>query len=370
MGTQIADAIYTLYGGKLEDDDTPVEVRKGRKRHLSASDGLASACPRFAWYEANSPVPRIVNPFLRRRFMYGSLHEDKMVQELSELSSLGWQIKGSQMNVTMWGVRGYIDLIVGEPTPILEEVMVSDIIAGRNSEGQYPQVPSGHYRKAGLKKVWKLLEIKTMNPEDFKNFKEVGLDAFPRYKEQAMFYLKALTLIPWARPEESILKGILLGENTFPLGELFAVEFDLDNELIAEMEEHYDTIDTLIKYPKPPERPFAQDSKKCKFCFRKLECWGAVPRAGHATLDQLEDPKEFTRLLTKFMQTKERETKEHEAGEEWKRQFRNFLEKEGVNSINAEVVPGLRFTAEVKDIHKNAYTVKEHDEVRFEVKSR
>ncbi len=97
------------------------------------------------------------------------------------------------MEVTMWGVKGKLD--------------------GIFLEGE----------------EWKLLEIKTMNPKDFKRFKREGLTTLPRYYEQVMFYLAACGEIPFKEP---IDKAVLLAENTFPLGELHAEELTIDYECV------------------------------------------------------------------------------------------------------------------------------------------
>src|SRR3972149_1262343 len=98
--TAIVDAIYSLY----ERTTTP------RRRTPTASDGLASLCERYAWYEANSPRSRVISSLLARRMKYGSVHEDCIREELRILQDSGssrierghWQIKGAGYRLTLW----------------------------------------------------------------------------------------------------------------------------------------------------------------------------------------------------------------------------------------------------------------------------
>jgi len=323
--TQLAEAIMSLYEKE--------ETRAPRRRELSASDGLASACERLAWYEYNSPQPRGISNYLRRRFKYGNLHEDFIVDECGRLPSDQWKIKGSQLNINLWGKKGKVDLLVRE---------------------------GGH---------WKLLEIKTMNPIDFERFKTIGMEAFPRYYEQSQFYLAGLQKIPF-KESEQIRSGILLGENTFPLGELYAVEFPLDEDLIEEMEEKTNHLDEVIFQVEPPLRPFTKESTKCQHCFRKEQCWDSLqePLASRDHLTVVE-PEVFIRIYNEYLHA-DIEAKDWKGKlEESKLQLRNIMEQEGLTSL-AVNFSGMQITIDLKDVEVAPYSVEANHYVRMDIKLR
>ena len=320
----LVDDIFSLYS---DGEGVPT-----RRRMVSASDGLASLCERYAWYEANSPIPRKIDTYLRRRFMYGKLHEDTMVSEISRLEARGWRMKGFQLRVSMWGIKGVIDLLVRDP------------------EGR-----------------WWMLEIKTMNPEDFKKLKAMGLDAFPRIKEQSMFYLGAMQEIPF-REKDRVVGGIVLAENTFPLGELIAVEFELDQELLRAMSTKIDEVREIIALSQPPPRPFTQDSKHCTYCFRRKQCWGTMPTPGFKTHHELTDPQTFARLLTAHLKTGKAVSESKDQHDDATRDMRNFLEQEKVTDIHADFGNGVSFTVTLSETQVKEYKVDAHSYIRLDVR--
>ncbi len=311
------------------------EESKPRSRMPSASNGLASLCERYAWYDMNSPKPRKINPYTGRRFMYGKVHEEIIVDEISRLEEKGWRLKGSQLKVSMWGIKGVIDLLIRSP------------------------------QEQGAK--WYLLEIKTMNPEGFKEFKSEGLDSVPRYREQAMFYLGALQEIPF-REKDKISGGILLVENTFPLGELHSVDFELDQDLLQRMSTKIEEIRELVVLSQPPPRPFTRESKDCTYCFRKKECWGSMPSHNRKTHYELTDPQEFARLLTAHLKSVENKKKVEETHEESQKDMRNFLEKENVTDIWADFGNGVTFSVSLSETEVKEYNVKAHSYIRLDIR--
>jgi CRISPR/Cas system-associated exonuclease Cas4 (RecB family) len=333
--TRIVEAIMGLY--------EQTEQTYSRRRLPSASDGLASVCPRLAWYEYNTNVPTVFSPYLKRRFKYGNLHEDHIVDELSTVHTLDafkdWRIKGSQLNISMWGRKGKIDLLVKEDNE------------------------------------WKMLEIKTMSPESFKLFKAEGLEGFPRYKEQATYYLAGLGQIPFVESER-ITKGILLAENTFPLGELHALEFTLDKELVAKMEQHTKELDDIVLLPSPPPRPFAKDSRVCTYCKRREQCWGLsikIPRS--IEYIHLKDPQTFATLMTNFLRAKNRrsEVKDiyDEASEQYdesKVRLREILEAEEVTQVIFNPSDDIEISVSMTKVEVAEHLVRASEYVRVDVR--
>ncbi len=321
----IVEAIFETY--IEEESSTP---RKKRKRFLTASDGLASACSRFAWYENNEPRRGTTSSFLKRRFKYGNIHEDFIVSELSEAK--GWRIKGGQMNLEMWGVKGKVDLLVKPP--------------GRG---------------------WRLLEVKTMNPEDFKLFVKEGIAAFPRYEEQAMFYLGALQKVPFAE-EDKVLKGILLAENTFPLGELHACYFDLDPDLLERMEANVESLRDIIEQREPPPRPFIKESKQCGWCNRRNECWNILKENKAVSHTDLKSAPQINKLVQEFLRHRDARNVAEDALEVLEMNLRNLMEQEKVSKLLVEFAPDVAFTVSLTAIDIAPHEVKGSNYVKLEVR--
>jgi hypothetical protein len=318
--TEIVQEIYDLY-----QQETRTGKRRGRKP--TASDGLASLCSRYAWYEANSPRRGEIPALLRRRMDHGTQREEVIISEVRSLPN--WKIKGVGLRIVQWGIAGKVDSLVCE------------------------------------KGFWKLLEIKTMNPADFSKFKEEGLVAFPRYYEQFMFYLAALEKMPFTEP---ITSGILLAENTFPLGELYAEELTLDLGCIDEMETKQEELGGVLHNRLPPPRPFPADSPRCTHCWRKPECWEIRQEPTGVSLNDLRESTKCYEALLVYLRNQTELTKVGDAVSEAKRTIRNILDEEGVTEVRADLGHGLFFKISLKEVSVKEYMVKGHTYPRLDIR--
>ncbi len=323
--TDIVNAIYSLY-----EQDHPKVLRA---RTPTASSGLASICLRYAWYEAHPTEPRVVSTLLRRRMWYGVVHEDNIRDELRFLQDkkTGWEIKGAGMRLELWGIRGKIDLLVKE------------------------------------REVWKLLEVKTMNPEDFKKFQTEGFAAFPRYYEQAMFYLAACEGLPW-REQDVVNKGILLAENTFPLGELAAEEFELDHDCVYQMKENLDQLREIIPLPTPPPRSFTYESSNCTHCWRKHECWEVRQEIHSISATQLADPKEMGHLVTEYLRYNDQKEETEETLDKVKGRIRQILDENKATDISVPISHDLHFTITLSQVSVAKHTVESFSFPRLSIR--
>ena len=295
--------------------------RRPRRKVPSPSAGLATVCERFAWYNANKPLTSTDNPWLQRRFAYGHLHEDFIMKEIKE--RLKWQVKGQQMRVKLWGIPGQIDGLILDPSD----------------------------------NEWKLLEVKTMNPRDYALFQKEGIKAFPRYHEQATFYLAGCNAIPFADPIE---KGLLLAENTYPLGQLHVEEFGLDLDLFDEMQEHMEDVAKAIIGPTPPPRPYAEDSKQCAWCPRKEECWQMMKKEKkyiNAAEMEEADFHIFADAIADYIEgqadTSIAKTKIASA----RTTLRNLMEKYKAKMVKAKIGENFHFDVRLQEIESSGYTV-------------
>lgn len=324
--TNLAEAIYSLY----EQDSSTVA-----RRHLpTASSGLASICSRYAWYEANSPRASTINTLLRRRMEYGNIHEDHIRDEIRKLQERGgWELKGAGMRLSLWGVAGRVDLLV----------------------------------KENLR--WKLLEVKTMNPEDFHLFQAEGLVAFPRYYEQFMFYLAACEKLPF-KEEDEISAGVLLAENTWPLGELHAQELDLDHTCVEQMRENMEHLRELIPLPDPPPRSFPYDSKRCKYCWRKAECWNVRQEERSISALSLgeEEAREVVRLVTEYLRFRDASQEADEKQSDVKKRLREIMDIHQVTEIHVPVAQDLSFHVTLKQVSVEEHVVRSYSFPRLEVR--
>ncbi len=317
--SSIVEAIYSVY---------EKESGRVRSRRPTASDGLGSVCSRLSWYEVHSPVPKVINPKLRRRMHYGVLHEENIINELRGLEN--WEIKGAGYRIRLWDIPGRVDLLVRE-------------------NGK-----------------WKLLEVKTMNPEDFKRFQKEGLQSFIKYYEQFMFYMAALERMPF-KDEDKIERGILLAENTFPLGELHSEELSIDRDCIDYMKEHTEELEAVLDLMKPPPRPFNYNSKECKWCRRKDECWRVVTPKDHKVFSEIKNQQAFKELVLNHIRNKEATDQAEGKLEDIRRELRTLLEEEGTTEVWVPVAQDFSVQVRVSQVSVSEYSVKSHTYPKLEV---
>ena len=324
----LATEIIQFYKKKV---DPTKSTRRPRRKVPTPSAGLATVCERYAWYNANKPLTSEDNAWLQRRFAYGNLHEDFIIKEIRE--RLDWKVKGQQMNVKLWGINGKIDALVLDP----EE------------------------------DEWKLLEVKTMNPRDFELFKSEGMEAFPRYYEQATFYLAGCAMIPFADPIE---KGLLLAENTYPLGQLHVVEFDFNLDLFDAMREHMEEVAKAIIGPIPPPRPYDEGSKQCKWCPRREECWQTMKKGQKwINIRQMEsaDANVFKDAVAEYVDANATQSIAKAQINTAKTTLRNLMEKYKAQMVKVNMEGNFHFDVRLQEIESSGYTVGPNKYVRMTV---
>jgi hypothetical protein len=186
--------------------------------------------------------------------------------------------------------------------------------------------------------------------------------------KQSQFYLAGLDKIPF-KESDKVKSCILLAENTFPLGELHAVEFPPDLDLIEEMEEKTKYLEDIISLPEPPERPYAQHSKKCNHCFRYKQCWNII-WSDFSYRDVLSEvsAEEFVSVLNKYLRADTEVKKLSEEVDEFKRQLRNIMDKEKARNLSVDFGNGLKVQVDLTEVSGSEYWVKKDPYVTMNVK--